>query len=1362
VSELLERMAKLTDKQRALLTLKAQRAGLQTEGIPRRPRGSGPPPLSFAQARLWFLDQYAPGNPVYNVPYSMRLRGRLDVGALARALSELVRRHEVLRTTFDAVGGEAGDAEEEPTQVVSPPKALSLGPVDLSVLPPDEREERLAGLLTEEAQRPFDLRRGPLFRTGLLRLSPEDHVLLLTMHHIVSDGWSGRPSPLPELPIQYGDFAAWQREWLSGKVLEEQLSYWKEKLQGLAVLELPTDRPRPAVQTFKGTDLARVMPSALAEELKALSRREGVTLFMTVLAAYKALLHRYTGQEDIVVGSAIAGRNRSEIEPLIGFFINMLVLRSDFGGDPTFRDLLRQVRETTLGAYAHQDLPFEKLVGVLRPERDPSRTPLFQVVLTLQNAPAAPPRLPGLKVDFPPYELEVSRFDLSLNVGETAEGLVAAAEYSTDLFDESTMERFLAHYQRLLESVCADPGQRLSQLTLLTGPEHRRMVVDWNATAQPYPCRTIPGLFREQAARTPQLEAARFEGKSLTYEELDRRSDRLARHLRRLGLGPETLVGLCVERGLEQVVGMLGILKAGGAYLPLDPTYPRQRLEFMLTDAKAPLVLTQERLLESLPESDARVVCLDRDWEDIAAEGEAGPGPGSGPDRKILPGNIVYCIYTSGSTGVPKGVLIEHRAVANFINSVREIFEIGPGERVLQFASICFDVSVFETFSALLTGATLILARQETLLSPLELTELMQSEAVTVTDLPPAMMALLDSSGLESERIVFVGGEAFPAELVNAWNLPGRRFYNGYGPTECTVTMTLKLCEGHCEGSPPIGVPMPNHECYVLDRHLNPVPAGVSGELYISGAGLARGYHARPELTAERFVPDPFSGREGSRLYRTGDLVKYLPNGDIDFLGRVDDQVKIRGFRIELGEIETALTAHAAVRQAVVLAREDEDGQRHLVAYLVVEPGEEAPGVGALRAHLGERLPGYMIPAAFVVLDEFPMTGSGKVDRRALPVPDIERPDLEEDFVAPRTEVERALAEQVFGRVLGVERVGVNDNFFELGGNSLQATQLVSRIRSTFNVGIPLRVLFESPTVAGLARAVERARGGSPDEGPAISAAAGGRVPAPLVSLQTSGSLPPLFCVHPVGGTVFGYTGLARALGPDRPVYGLQAPGLEVGESPLTTVDGLAAHYVTALTGFRSGGPYLLAGWSMGGIVAFEMARRLQARGREAILVALLDVTAPGIDAPTPDDAELAAMFIRDMAGLLGKGVPPLDVGRFRGPDADRQTARVLETCRRAGLLPADVDRDELGRRLAVFKANVRAMWAYRPRSYAGCITLLRAEVSPDTRQGWAKWSAGVDAHTVPGDHYSMLQPPNLERLARVLRRCLPQAGQSR
>jgi len=1066
-------------------------------------------PLSFAQQRLWFLDQLAPGNLFYNIPMAVRLTGELDVEALEQSLNEILRRHEVLRTTFRAEGG-------KPVQIIAPELPLPLLVEDLSHLPETEREAEADRLVQEEARRPFDLSQGPLLRARLLKLGDEEHIAVVTMHHIISDGWSmevfirelaalyeafsqGRPSPLPELHIQYADFACWQREWLQGEVLERQLAYWKEQLRARPLmLDLPTDRPRPAVQSWRGATERFALPAELSKKLRALSREEGATLFMTLLAAFQTLLYRYTGQEDVSVGTAIANRNRTEIEGLIGFFVNTLVMRTNLSGEPGFREVLKRVREVALGAYAHQDLPFEMLVEALQPERDLSHTPIFQAAFALQNTPMETLELPGLTLSPLDVDSGTAKFDLTLVMAEGPDGLSGAVEYNTDLFDTTTIRRMVGHFQTLLTGIVDDPEQSISHLPLLTEREQQQLLVDWNATALATPTdRCAHELFEDHVARRPEAVAVTFEGQTLTCQELNRRANQLAHYLQKLGVGPEVLVGISTDRSLEMVVGVLGILKAGGAYLPLDPTYPQERLAFMQEDARVSVLLTQSHLLERLGvnrktqnvKRDTQyairnTICLDTDWEVIAQE------PDTNPVSNVTPDNLAYVIYTSGSTGKPKGTMLSHQGLSNLTEAQRRAFDIREGSRILQFSPLSFDASVWETFMALANGATLCLGRQEVLASGRELVRMLREERVTNVTLPPSVLSVLPTEELPQLETVISAGEACSAELVARW-ASGRDFFNAYGPTETTVCASMYLCADQEPEGPPIGRPIANTELYVLDKNLQPVPIGVPGELYIGGTGVARGYLNRPELTAERFVPDPFTpsaspphrkgeGGMGARLYKTGDLVRYRTDGNIEFLGRIDHQVKVRGFRIELGEIETVLEQHPGLRESVVIAREDVPGDKRLVAYVV--PKDERPKtedkgpsslVGKLRTFLKEKLPDYMVPSVFVVLEALPLSPSGKVDRQALPAPDGARPALEREYVPPRTPVEKELAE-ICAELLGVEQVGVYDSFFELGGHSLLATQFISRVREAFDVEVSLRTLFEHPTVAELAERIER------------------------------------------------------------------------------------------------------------------------------------------------------------------------------------------------------------------------------------------------------------------------------------------------
>jgi len=1045
------------------------------------------------EERRWFLDQWEPGNPVYNVYYAYRLVGRLNVTALEESVNEIVRRHEVLRTTF-------GAQEGRPYQVIAGSLHVPLAVVELGGLPKGEREAEVVRLAREEAGRPFDLALGPLLRLTLLRVGEREHVLLLTVHHIVFDGWSvgifwrelgalyeansrGEGSPLEELAIQYADYALWQREWLQGEVLEEQLGYWREQLAGIPPsLDLATDGARPAVQSYRGAEEKLELGGALCAGLKALSRGEGVTLFMTLLAAYQVLLHRYSGQDDVVVGSGIANRNRVEIEGLIGFFVNTLVLRSVLSGKPSFRELLARVRDVCLGAYDHQDVPFERLVAELQTERDPSRTPLFQAAFQLQNYPLAAWELGEVRVQ--PLEVEggTAKFDVSLSMEEMGDRLLARLRYNSDLFDGGTIERMLGHYRTLLEGVVADPDEEVGKLPLLTEGEWRQIVVQWNDTDRGYPSeRCVHELFEEQAEQRPDAVAVVCEDQQLTYGELDARANQLANHLRKLGVLQETPVAICLQRSLALVVGLLGILKAGGAYVPLEPDHPAARLAYILADADAALLLTERQLAETLPAFNGHIVCLDADWERLAHETRETPVSKAGPQ------SLACVLYTSGSTGVPKGVMIAHGGVSNFVSWVEKTVGLNSADSAFWNARASFDGTITELFAPLAAGARVIVRPERVHPGSEEVVQLIAWHKVTILNVVPSVLQILLAderfTTCGDVRVVFCGGDTLRPEVVERFFGQMRaELYNLYGPTEATVDATFWRCGlGSRTPSVPIGRPLQNVQAYVLDQNLQPVPIGVRGELCLGGVGLARGYCGHPEFTAERFIPHPFHDQPGERLYRTGDVASYLPDGSIQFLGRVDRQVKIRGNRVEPGEIEAVLRHHAGVRDVVVVAREDESNEassaarsgKSLVAYVVPADGRE-PSVSQLLDFVREKVPAYMQPAAFVMLGSLPLTANGKVDLSALPPPSGGRPELAEELVPPRTLVEETIA-LAWADLLGVERVGVHDNFFDLGGHSLLATQVISRLHRAFGVQLPLRVVFESPTVAELAEAIERA-----------------------------------------------------------------------------------------------------------------------------------------------------------------------------------------------------------------------------------------------------------------------------------------------
>ena len=1105
MNDLANRIAALSPEKRALLTLRLEKRRAQVakkQAIPRRD-DTDSFPLSFAQQRLWFLDQFEPGSPFYNIPAAVRLTGPLNVAALEHSLNEIVRRHEVLRATFVAVKGQPVQVIAPAMTVITPKLTPALPVTDLRHLPQEAREEEALRLSTQEARQPFELAQGPLLRARLLRLDEEEHILLLTMHHTVFDGWStgvlarelsalydtfsqvsiGHTSPLPELPIQYADYADWQRQWLQGEVLEEQLAYWRQRLgDAPPVLELPTDYPRPPVQTYQGAHHAFELGRSLYEQLKTLSQQEGVTLFMTLLGAFQTLLFRYTRQENISVGTPVANRTRVEVEDLIGFFVNTLVMRVDLSGEPTFRELLKRVRKATLEAQAHQDVPFEMLVDALRPERDMSHTPLFQVMFDLQKTPLESLQLGELELGLLEVETGIAKFDWVLMMEEGTDGLKGVLEYNTDLFEAATIERLAQHFRVLLEGIVTDPDQPISILPLLTAVERQQLVGNWRGTKTAYPReQTIHQLFEAQVEQTPDTIAVIFEGEQLTYQELNRRANQLAHRLQSLGVGPEVLVGILMERSLEMVVAHVGVLKAGGAYLPLDPEYPQERLAFMLKDGEVPVLLTQERMFASLPECDAEVICLDAAQE-IAecATGEENPFSGATAD------NLAYVMYTSGSTGRPKGVSVIHRGVVRLVKETTYA-DLSADEVFVQLAPISFDASTLEIWGPLLNGGRLVVMPAHTP-SLAEIGQALERYQVTILWLTSSLFHLMVDERLDDlnhVRQLLAGGDVLSVSHVRkvVEELDGVRMINGYGPTENTTFSTCyPVTDPHCiRKSVPIGRPIANTRVLILDALLQPVQIGVPGELYVGGDGLARGYLNRPELTAERFIPNPLSDEPGARLYDTGDVARYLLDGNIEFLGRKDYQVKIRGFRIELGEIQTVLGQHPGVRDVVVLARADTASptDKRLVAYVV--PEEAPPSAGdqrfahTLRDFLRKKLPEYMVPSAFVFLDGFPLSPAGKVDRRALPAPDWSSPELERAFIAPRSPVEKALAD-AWSRVLGVEQIGVHDDFFELGGHSLLATQLISRVRDAFQVEVPLRDLFETPTVAGLAEKIETFR----------------------------------------------------------------------------------------------------------------------------------------------------------------------------------------------------------------------------------------------------------------------------------------------
>jgi amino acid adenylation domain-containing protein len=1318
-------------------------------------------PLSFAQERLWFIDQLQPHSAAYNVAAALRLTGQLQIPALRWAIGEIVRRHAVLRTSFGSRDGTA-------YQAIAPFRGAALPVLDLAGLPPAALQAETGRLLAAQARRPFDLALGPPLRLTLLRCAARDHVLAFTVHHVATDGWStgifgrelaalytaalaGEPSPLPELAIQYADFAIWQRSWLRGPVLTALAAYWLDRLDGLEPLSLPADRPRGAGAARGGATLALELPGGLAGALGALALHSGSTLFMVALAAWAALLHRYTGRDDLAVGSPIAGRNRQEIEPLIGFFVNLLVLRADLGGEPTFATLLARLRDSVLGAYAHQDLPFELLVQQARPDRDLGTSPLFQAALFFQARDGEAPALPQLELAWLEVETGAAKFDLALHLAAADGQLVGMLEYDSCLFDAATMRRLGGHLQVLLAAAAAAPERRLAELPLLTAAE-RQQLREWNAAPA---VRVAPAaVYQEieaQTDRTPERVALVMDGSTLSYRELDRRANRLAHALRARGVGPETRVGVCVERSFDLVVALLGVAKAGGAYVPLDPSYPPERLAFMLADSRAQVVVVQPDLRQALPAlDDAAALVLD-------SGADTGDGPDGRPRPRLPLDCPVYALYTSGSTGQPKGVIVTHRGLAHHLAWMQEAFGFTAEDRLLQKTPFGFDASVWEIFSPLRVGAQVVLAAPGDHRDPDRLAAAVERHAISILQLVPGQLgALLEVPGFtrcRSLRWVACGGEALTAAVARRLSSAiGARLVNLYGPTECTIQVAWWRQQ---PVEPRLGVPIghavPHVEIHLVDASSCEVPAGVAGEVQVGGVQLARGYLERPDLTAERFVPDPFSAEPGARLYRTGDLARRLAGGELEFLGRFDSQRKLRGSRIELGEIEARLLQQPGIAAAAAVIREDVPGDQRLVAYVVPasgSPGESAatvsPDLEALRQALAQWLPQTMVPSAIVQLERLPTLRSGKVDRRALPAP-AGNPAGNGAYLAPRDHVELRLA-RLWEEILGHQPIGIRDDFFAAGGHSLLAVHLVARIEGIWGRRLPVASLFQHGTVEEIAGFLQ-------------GAAAAHQPGRALVPIQARGEGNPLFFVHGAGGTVFSYLDLARRLGAGRPFYGLQAAGLDGGcdddAAPPASVEDMAGAYLREVTAVRPAGPYLLGGWSLGGVIAFEMASQLLARGERVGLLALVDSPLPGgaaAAAPAGDDPWLLAAFARHLG--LEAADSEAAVRELASLAPAERLAGVLAAARQAGALPASFEVDSLGRLVDVFRTGIQAFATYAPKPYAGRITYLQAATATGRDgEGWGRLAAGgVEALTVPGDHFTLLREPNAGALAERLR----------
>ena len=1305
-------------------------------------------PLSFAQQRLWFVHQFDPATPIYKLSQWLCLQGTLNLTALEQSFNAIVRRHESFRTTFPMQQG-------QPTQVIVQAQPVTIPVEDLSALTDAEKATLLQQRIADHSRTSFDLAQGPLWQLCLLRFASDEHYLLLRMHHIIFDGWSlgilwrelstlyaafcqQQVVQLPALPVQYADFALWQRQWLQGKPLADQLAYWKAHLKDAPhQLLLPTDRPYPATQTYEGAVEKIALSVALTQALKHFSQEHGVTLFMTLLAAFNVLLYRYSGQTNIVVGTPIANRNHREVENIIGFFVNTLVLHTDVSNSPTFLELLRRVRDVALGAYQHQDLPFEKLVEELQPERTLAHHPLFQVMFILQNASDEQPALPGITISRVQGKKHSAQFDLMLSVTENSGELSAQLSYRTDLFEPITIQRMLGHYQNLLQGVIANPDQTIAQFPLLTTAERHQLLVEWNNTATDYPKdKYIHQLFAEQVAQRPQATAFLTDNATLSYEELDQRSDHLAAHLHAAGIAKGMIIGVALPRSFDAVVALLAIFKTGAIYLPLDPAYPRERLAFMLTDAQAAIVITTTQLQPTLPSGAAKFICINN------LPISQSPNLPISPSL-CLPTDPAYLIYTSGSTGQPKGAIVPHGQILNRLWWMWRKYPFQPDEMSCQKTALNFVDSLWEMLGPLLQGSPTVILSDAVVRDPQQLVQSLARHGVTRLWLVPTLLrAILQTTPdvgarLPKLRFLVTSGEALPTALYQETRvkLPHAKLYNLYGTSEIWDATWYDPEEMDSveaiSATIPIGKPIDNVQSYILDAHQQPLPIGVTGELYIGGMGLADGYFNRPELTQARFVTfeqlriTNHESRITPRLYRTGDLARYLSDGTIEFMGRADFQVKVRGLRIELGEIEAVLNQHAGVNQSVVVLWENEAADKQLAAYIVATPDADLTAA-SLRHFLKEQLPAYMIPMTYTWIDKLPLTPSGKVNRQALPSPASAPTPINAALTPARDELEMQLV-QIWQKLLRIQSVGVHDNFFEMGGHSLLAVTLFDRIAKVTGKQLPLSALLHAPTVAEQA-ALLRQQAWQPQW-------------SSLAAVRAGGTRIPLFIAPPARGTALSVSKLARHLAPEQPVYAFNPVGLDGQEEPLTSIEAIAAHYIQQLRLLQVEGPYRLGGLCAGCTIAFEMANQLHHQGEKVDLLVLMDPAAP-LNGPTwsaPTAAQRPIAAAQQLVRHLRYG-SLLNMVRIRSKSILRL----------------------LNKRLApyekVWQAQVQAQRCYQPQPYPGELLLIQSEQHakrPEFRVRWQELTLGrLHYHFVPGTtHLSLIanNPSHVAQLAALV-----------
>ena len=1348
MTEINQRIASLTPEKRALL----EKRLAESRPTPKHNAliehiTSGVALPSIGQEILWALEQIDGGTPQYNVCYALHLRGEVNLTALRNALNSLVHRHETLRTQY--VTNAEGQLRLEFPLIVEVPLPIT----DFSGITENKREESLSAAIRQEANTPIVLGKDSVIRGVIYRLDERYHVLHLTIHHAAVDGWSmgvlfgdfaayynagvtGTAAQLPELAISFSDYARWQREQLAGPEGERLISYWKKQIEGNSlVLELPTDRPRPALQTFRGTVKRYAVSAPLASAIHDFCLRERVTPFMALLAGFYAVLAGHSGKRDILIGSAIAARPRVETENLVGFFTNNLLLRGNLEGNPDFRELLSQVRETALGAFAHQDLPLGRLAQEMVLERDPSRSVLFQAMLIFQNAPVPKLSLRGLETSVRDIRTDTSKFDLTIEITPSGNALNAAIEYNTDLFDGGTIDRLWDHFTTYLENAVEAPAQKAQEISLLTSAERQQLVVEWNSTERTYPRETpLAKLVEVQAKQTPNAVAVVYGDQQVTYRELNERANQLAHELRKRGAGPDQVVGLCVDRSTDMVVALLAIMKAGAAYLPMDPMLPPDRLGYMLGDSGVRLLLTEEGSCAGLPAFAGTTILLEEEgWQ---------KNPRDNAEIVVGPEHLAYLMYTSGSTGKPKGVQVPRGALTNFLWSMREWLELNENDRMLAVTTTSFDIAGLEIWLPLLVGAQIVIASRESAADGNALRGLVEHYGITALQATPVTWRLLFDAGWRGKRDLqaVCGGESMPQEVAAQLVPVVKRVWNLYGPTETTIWST-----GYCvtNGHEPIliGRPIANTQCYILDELRQPVPIGVTGELYIGGDGLARGYLNRPELTAEKFIADPFR-KNGARMYPTGDLARFRADGNIECLGRLDHQVKIRGYRIELGEIEAALTEQAEIKHAVVVAREDTPGNKRLVAYLVASSGN-APEPSNVRNQLKQCLPDYMLPSAYVLLDKLPISPNGKVDRKALPPPGAVSASAQVGngaFVPARNPTEEKIA-AIFAQVLGVGKVGAHDDFFHLGGHSLTATRAVALLNSQFGTVLSVRVLFQATTVSQLAVIVDEQARPQEELWPA------------LIPIQPHGSCAPLFCVARPNVNALGYLFLSRELGNDQPVYGLQVqleedPRLEFTDEQYWTT---AAKYIQAMKAVQPNGPYNLVGHCQGAYIAFEMVQQLEAANEKVAFLGILDTW-------RDENTRRKGLFLIDQAF---KWLRALDIRNVQR--AFRKIILSLSRSRVSGIhtiFPADGQ-------FADGRTLVQKYWPGRGLQSPLCncpITVFKVKQqfwyrTNDETLGWGdRTNGGVNLIRIPGDHEKFLRAPHVGEFASLLSEALADA----